>query len=165
MTTTDTTQESAAHPAHRTGGQRDRPIISEQDLDASKVRLRVGVKGGGCSGFSYILDLTETQKETDEEFEQHGIKIIVRPQEPALPERHDRRLQGRDHGPRLRLQQPQRHHLLRVRVELRRLTGSPGIRDAPAPARFALFHALGIATGPGLGVNPERAGRCPEDGA
>jgi len=41
-------------------------IIRQQGLDASKIRLRVGVKGGGCSGFSYILDLTEVQKETDE---------------------------------------------------------------------------------------------------
>lgn len=54
-------------------------IIVDQELDADKVRLRIGVKGGGCSGFSYILDLTETQKETDEEFEQHGVKIIVDP--------------------------------------------------------------------------------------
>jgi len=41
-------------------------IIQQQGLDASKICLRVGVKGGGCSGFSYILDLTEVQKETDE---------------------------------------------------------------------------------------------------
>jgi iron-sulfur cluster assembly accessory protein len=54
-------------------------IIAEQELDATKVRLRVGVKGGGCSGFSYILDLTETQKDSDEVFEQHGVKIIVDP--------------------------------------------------------------------------------------
>ena len=54
-------------------------IIEEQQLDAEKVRLRVGVKGGGCSGFSYILDLTETQKESDEVFEQHGVKIICDP--------------------------------------------------------------------------------------
>ncbi len=54
-------------------------IIVEQELDADKVRLRVGVKGGGCSGFSYILDLTESQKETDEAFEQHGVKIICDP--------------------------------------------------------------------------------------
>ncbi len=54
-------------------------IIAEQELDAQKVRLRVGVKGGGCSGFSYVLDLTETQKETDELFEQHGVKIICDP--------------------------------------------------------------------------------------
>jgi iron-sulfur cluster assembly protein len=56
-----------------------RSIVQQQELDAEKIRLRVGVKGGGCSGFSYLLDLTETQKETDEVFEQHGIKIIVDP--------------------------------------------------------------------------------------
>ena len=44
-------------------------IIRQQGLDADKVRLRVGVKGGGCSGFSYLLDLTEVQKETDELWE------------------------------------------------------------------------------------------------
>jgi iron-sulfur cluster assembly protein len=43
-------------------------IIEAQGLDAEKIRLRVGVKGGGCSGFSYILDLTESQKDTDEEW-------------------------------------------------------------------------------------------------
>ncbi len=41
-------------------------IIRQQGLDATKVRLRVGVKGGGCSGFSYLLDLTEVQKDSDE---------------------------------------------------------------------------------------------------
>lgn len=54
-------------------------IIQQQELEADKIRLRVGVKGGGCSGFSYLLDLTESQKESDEVFEQHGIKIIVDP--------------------------------------------------------------------------------------
>ena len=41
-------------------------IIRQQELDVGTIRLRVGVKGGGCSGFSYLLDLTEIQKETDE---------------------------------------------------------------------------------------------------
>ena len=36
-------------------------IVNQQGLDGDKIRLRVGVKGGGCSGFSYILDLTEVQ--------------------------------------------------------------------------------------------------------
>lgn len=54
-------------------------IIKQQELDIAKVRLRIGVKGGGCSGFSYLLDLTETQKPTDEEFEMHGVKVIVDP--------------------------------------------------------------------------------------
>ncbi len=44
-------------------------IIRQQDLDPDKIRLRVGVKGGGCSGFSYLLDLTEVEKESDEMWE------------------------------------------------------------------------------------------------
>ncbi len=54
-------------------------IIEKQELSLEKVRLRVGVKGGGCSGFSYILDLTENQKDSDEAFDQHGVKIICDP--------------------------------------------------------------------------------------
>ena len=54
-------------------------IIEKQELSLEKVRLRVGVKGGGCSGFSYILDLTENQKDSDESFDQHGVKIICDP--------------------------------------------------------------------------------------
>jgi iron-sulfur cluster assembly protein len=41
-------------------------IIVREKLDPAKIKLRVGVKGGGCSGFSYLLDLTEVEKETDE---------------------------------------------------------------------------------------------------
>lgn len=44
-------------------------IIKREELDPEKIRLRVGVKGGGCSGFNYLLDLTETQKDTDEVWE------------------------------------------------------------------------------------------------
>lgn len=54
-------------------------ICQQQELDLEKVRLRVGVKGGGCSGFSYILDLTESQKDHDELFDQHGVKVICDP--------------------------------------------------------------------------------------
>lgn len=38
--------------------------------------LRVGVTGGGCSGFKQTLDLTETKGENDEVFNQHGVEII-----------------------------------------------------------------------------------------
>jgi len=54
-------------------------IIKQQELDAENVRLRVGVKGGGCSGFSYLLDLTEQQRDTDEAFEEHRIKVVCDP--------------------------------------------------------------------------------------
>jgi iron-sulfur cluster assembly protein len=38
--------------------------------------LRVGVRGGGCSGFQYALALDE-QREGDRVFEDHGIRLIV----------------------------------------------------------------------------------------
>lgn len=80
------TTPGTEHPAQAGGillsevaAREIKSIIQQQELDPAKVRLRVGVKGGGCSGFSYVLDLTETQKETDEVFEQHGILIICDP--------------------------------------------------------------------------------------
>ncbi len=38
--------------------------------------LRVGVKGGGCSGFQYALALDE-QRDGDRVFEDRGIRLIV----------------------------------------------------------------------------------------
>ncbi|MCI5054553.1 MAG: iron-sulfur cluster insertion protein ErpA [Flavobacteriales bacterium] len=39
--------------------------------------IRVGVKGGGCSGLMYELTFDTEMKETDKEFENNGIKIVV----------------------------------------------------------------------------------------
>ena len=45
--------------------------------DNEQTYLRVGVKGGGCSGFSYILDLTGDMKKNDQIVsEQDDIKVI-----------------------------------------------------------------------------------------
>jgi len=62
-----------------TAAREIKTIIKQQELDAENVRLRVGVKGGGCSGFSYLLDLTEQQRDTDELFEEHDIKVVCDP--------------------------------------------------------------------------------------
>jgi iron-sulfur cluster assembly protein len=52
-------------------------IIQDQSLPAGQTKLRVGVKGGGCSGFSYTLDLTEEQPgEGDEAIESNGVQIL-----------------------------------------------------------------------------------------
>jgi iron-sulfur cluster assembly protein len=53
-------------------------IITEQSLPTDNTRLRVGVRGGGCSGFSYLLDLVEEPAgENDDEVESQGVKILV----------------------------------------------------------------------------------------
>ena len=40
--------------------------------------LRVGVKGGGCSGMSYIMEIDEAiPKQADQIFEQGGVKILI----------------------------------------------------------------------------------------
>lgn len=53
-------------------------IMKDQNLPEDKTRLRVGVKGGGCSGFSYMLDLVEDEPaEMDEQLESNGVKIVV----------------------------------------------------------------------------------------
>ncbi len=44
--------------------------------DVKPMYLRVGVVGGGCSGFKQTLDLTETRGDNDELFEQHGVQLI-----------------------------------------------------------------------------------------
>ena len=62
-----------------TAAREIKTIIEQQELNAENVRLRVGVKGGGCSGFSYLLDLTEQQRDTDELFDEHDIKVVCDP--------------------------------------------------------------------------------------
>ena len=39
--------------------------------------LRVGVKGGGCSGLTYVLDLVDEPGENDKTIEEHGIQLYV----------------------------------------------------------------------------------------
>ena len=40
--------------------------------------LRLGVKGGGCSGFSYVLQFEDNPPRTrDKVFQYHGINVVV----------------------------------------------------------------------------------------
>lgn len=42
-------------------------------------RIRVGVRGGGCTGFTYVFEWADEVKPTDKEFSAHGVSIIVDP--------------------------------------------------------------------------------------
>lgn len=39
--------------------------------------LRIGIKGGGCSGFSYTLDVTDKPADDDQVYESHGVRIVT----------------------------------------------------------------------------------------
>ncbi|MEY5043252.1 MAG: hypothetical protein RJA19_479 [Bacteroidota bacterium] len=51
-------------------------LLSEAGGDAERF-VRVGVKGGGCSGLMYQLDFDHEMKEGDQVFEDKGVKIVV----------------------------------------------------------------------------------------
>ncbi len=50
-------------------------LMSEPGFDASNY-LRVGVKGGGCSGLSYVLGFDQ-KKEADNVYESEGLSYIM----------------------------------------------------------------------------------------
>lgn len=50
-------------------------LMAEEKKD--NAFIRVGVKGGGCSGLMYELTFDNQMKEDDKEFEDNGIKIVV----------------------------------------------------------------------------------------
>jgi len=51
-------------------------LFAESNLDADNSFIRVGVKGGGCSGLSYVLEFDSDLKPGDSEFTDKGIKIV-----------------------------------------------------------------------------------------
>jgi len=64
------------------GAEKVREFLSTQATVADTAGLRVGVRGGGCSGFQYALAFDE-QRDNDEVFEDKGIRLLV--DIPSLP--------------------------------------------------------------------------------
>ena len=58
------------------GAEKVHEFLASQEADVSMAGLRVGVRGGGCSGFRYQLAFDE-QREQDAVFESHGLKLLV----------------------------------------------------------------------------------------
>jgi len=58
------------------GAEKVHEFLASQQADVTMAGLRVGVRGGGCSGFQYQLAFDE-QREQDAVFESHGLKLLV----------------------------------------------------------------------------------------
>ena len=51
--------------------------LKQRDKIAPGMPLRVSVKEGGCSGFSYKLDFDDRLSEKDKKFQSSGVSLVV----------------------------------------------------------------------------------------
>ena len=52
-------------------------LMREDGFNPETDYVRVGVKSGGCSGLEYVLKFDNEKTETDQVFEDNGVKIVV----------------------------------------------------------------------------------------
>ena len=111
-------------------------IISEQNLPEGTV-LRVGVQGGGCSGFAYSLNFDATTSERDRVIDVHGIKLAVEKKfDPYLDGTVVDFYDGLEKRG-IRVQQPQRREELRLRLVV------PGLNGIGEPAGWVGCRQVG----------------------
>ena len=53
-------------------------LMTQNNLSATG-GLRLGVRGGGCSGLSYVMEFAESARPDDQVYEQDGIRLFVDP--------------------------------------------------------------------------------------
>ena len=82
MSTMQVTYHAKGVSFTETGAKKVREFLETQDADMSLAGLRVGVRGGGCSGFQYALAF-DTERAGDQVFEDHGLRLLV--DEQSLP--------------------------------------------------------------------------------
>jgi iron-sulfur cluster assembly protein len=52
-------------------------VMKEEGIDNSTHFLRVGVKGGGCSGLSYVMDFDTDSTDMDEVINLPELKVVI----------------------------------------------------------------------------------------
>jgi len=55
-------------------------IAKQRDKRGSPgAMIRIGVRGGGCTGFTYVFEWAEQTRPSDKVFSAHGVSIVVDP--------------------------------------------------------------------------------------
>ena len=76
-TTTKPGKKSALKITERAAKEVQR-VIEENQFSTDDTWVRIGAKGGGCSGLTYVLDFDEKgPTEFDLTYEQHGVRLII----------------------------------------------------------------------------------------
>ena len=87
MMSTATTKQTESAPA---------PTISKKEIEITEnaaqeiakqrdkrgtpeAMIRIGVRGGGCTGFTYVFEWAEQVRPTDKVFSAYGVSIVVDP--------------------------------------------------------------------------------------
>ena len=132
MTTISTTVNIGKKPAPVTLSDAATAKVAEllAQEEGEELALRVAVKPGGCSGYSYEM-FFDTEVMSDDVVREFGtVRVVVDAAECRAADRLDPRLQRRPAGRRLPHHQPQRHPHLRLRLLLQL---SPGPLARPTP--------------------------------
>ncbi len=88
-TATTATTPSAPAPAPAANGNASsiditasaaQEIAKQRDKRGTpEAAIRVGIRGGGCTGFTYVFEWADELRPTDKLIEAHGVKVAVDP--------------------------------------------------------------------------------------
>lgn len=59
-------------------------VLSLAEKEGKPPVLRVGVKGGGCSGMSYFMDFDSSSRDGDQSLEIMGLRVVIDPKSLKL---------------------------------------------------------------------------------
>lgn len=79
---------AAAAPASDAAAKKSIEITANAAAEIAKQRdkrgtpeasIRIGVRGGGCTGFTYVFEWADELRPTDREFSAFGVSVVVDP--------------------------------------------------------------------------------------
>lgn len=84
MSTATTTQPVPTAPANKQSIEITESAAQEIAKQRDKrgtpgASIRVGIRGGGCTGFSYVFEWADQPKPTDRVISAHGVTVVVDP--------------------------------------------------------------------------------------